>query len=223
MSAVNNGVDGPEEEALDVLDEPGEEVAVIAAVTIASLVAAFGVYLLVRRYYPVGAVEFQGRRWSFHETDKVWAARMVVGESGTSNMQAGAAVLWAVAQRWVTKPQFQGMSFTSVMRAFSQPINPIWSSPSGSGCQQRPDMCSQTALSNRARIQSTPWSSIPMSVQQLVEEFFSGRVANPIPGYNNFAASWATSGGSSELPAVAIGGNTFMRDPGSLPGEVRVV
>lgn len=213
------GPEGPDE----ILDEPEEQLALYAVVGLSAVALGVGGYFLVRRFYPIGAVEFSGQRWHFHDTDKVWAARMVVGESGTSDMHAGAAVLWALAQRWVTKAGFQNMSFTSLMRAFSQPINPIWSSIGGSGCQRSPAQCSMEALARRQTIQSTSWSRIPAAVRTLVEDFFVGRVANPVPGYNNFAAAGHVSGSNSELPAVTIGGNTFVRDSGSLVGEVRII
>src|SRR5690606_827334 len=109
-------------------------------IAVASIALSFGGYYLVRRYFPIGAVEFQGRQWPFHDEDKVWAARMVVGESGVdASREEAAAVLWSVASRWVTKPAFQGMTYTQVIRGFSQPVNPIWASNAactsdGRGC-----------------------------------------------------------------------------------------
>lgn len=212
-------------ESLDdeVLDEVGKEIAVYAVVSAAGLAAAVGLYLLFRWYYPVGVVEFNNERWQLHESDKIWAARMVLGESGDNDMTAGAAVLWAVAQRWVTKSALQRMNFTEVMRSFSQPLNPIWSSSSASGCQRSPSQCSAAALARRQSIQSTQWWGIPSSIRGLVEDFFKGRVSNPVPGYNNFAAAGYVNTSASELPAITIGGNTFVRDPGSIPGIVRIV
>jgi hypothetical protein len=63
-------------------------------------------------------------------------------------------------------------------------------------------------------------------VRRLVDLFVAGRLANPIPGYNNFAARGSISSrslSSSTLPPTTIGGNTFIRDPNSEFGEARVV
>jgi hypothetical protein len=174
---------------------------------------------------------------------------MVIGEAGESGWdspdtleqkkRAGAAVLWSVATRHMTLPSlFRSGSFTTTMRAFSQPINPIWASPAacrnGRGCcgsvtgscGSVTGSCSPTKLQRRLRIRTKPWLALPLHVRVLVDNFVAGRVRNPIPGYNNFAARGAISSrslSSSTLPPQTIGGNTFVRDPGSASGEVRVV
>ena len=188
-----------------------DEILDVVPWAVAGVAVVAGSYLGYRYLYPVGAVEFQGRRYRFTSEDKLWMARMVTGESGTSNMTAGAAVLWSVATRWVTNPRFQQMSFTQLMRNFSTPVMFNCRSGSASYCQ---------------RTSAIPWSNIDPRVRNLVEQFIRGRVPNPIPGYNNFAASWAIgsrSMASSELPPQDVGGNMFIRDPGSLPGRVGIV
>ena len=194
--------------------------------TVGGITTAVGVYLLIKRYFPLGKVSFNGQERTLTEEDKLWAARMVVGETGGDDPQSNAAVLWSVLTRWLTKPSLQGMSWAQVMRAFSQPINPQWADASAPGCTRQPSACTETNLARRRQITSMPWSSIPQSVRDQVEAFARGRVANPIPGLNNFAAAGAIGGSqlsSSELPPRTIGGNTFIRDPGSLQGEVRFV
>jgi hypothetical protein len=203
-----------------------DEVLMYSAIGVASVAVIASGYFLYRKLFPVGAVQFQGRKWHFHDEDKVWAGRMIVGESGTdATRNEAAAVLWSVAARWVTKPAFQGMTYTQVIRGFSQPVNPIWASndqcnSSGRGCCGN---CTSAQLSRRAYITSLPWTSIPASIRGYVEDFMRGALSNPIPQYNNFAAAGYVSGSNSELEPVTIGGNTFIRDPGSLPGEVRIV
>ena len=209
------------------MDDWKENVLFYGLLSGAGLAAVVGTYLLVKRYAVVGAVEFQGVQYPLTEEDKLWMARMVVGETGNSPSQEdGAAVLWSVVTRWRTKAAFSDISLIQLMKAFSQPINPIWASLNGSGCQRSPSRCTPAHLARRARITNMPWSSIPQVVRDLVESFAQGRVSNPIPGYNNFAAAGAISGSSltsSELPPVTLGGNTFIRDSGSLQGEVRIV
>jgi hypothetical protein len=192
----------------------------------AAVPAGIGIYYLVRWYFPVGKVDFQGRRWSFTEDDKLWMGRMLVGETGGESRSAMAAVAWSVITRWVTKPVFQDMSLTQVMRAFSQPINPKWADMGAAGCQRSPGMCSEQALARRRRITNMSWSEMPSATTSFVEAFARGHIADPTPGYNNFAAAGSISSStlsSSELPPITIGGNTFIRDPGSLQGKVRIV
>jgi len=208
------------------MDDLTEDLILYGSLTAAGVAAAVGAYFLVKRYAVVGEIEFQGRRYPFTGEDKLWAGRMLVGETGGGNDQANAAVLWSVVTRWVSNPRFQDWSFTRLARAFSQPINPIWASRSASGCQRNPSACTDAHLARRQRISSMSWGSLPPNVQRLVESFAQGRVSNPIPGYNNFAAATHIGSSrlaSSELPPVDVGGNMFIRDPGSLQGEVRIV
>lgn len=169
-----------------------------------------GGYYLYQYLYPSGQIDFNDQRWTIHPSDKIWLARMAYGEAGT-NIQGAAAVLWSVATRWVTKPVFQSMTFVELMRNFSTPI--MFGCRSGDA-----DYCQ--------RITGHSWEEIPVVIRELVEGFVRGRVSNPVPGYNNFAAQRAirpSSLATSELPPITVGGNTFIRDPGTIPGEVRIV
>jgi hypothetical protein len=212
-------------------EEPFKAVMVVAA----GVSASYGVYRLFNYPFPLwgATLELNGNRYHMSNTDRLWMGRMVVGEAGESGWdnpstaeakrRAGAAVLWSVATRHMTKPAFRDWTLTRTMRAFSQPINPIWASPLGEGCLRRPSACTPSRLERRFRITHLPWYALPEGVRQLVDEFFRGRLENPIPGYNNFAASGAISSSAlaqSTLPPTTIGGNTFVRDRGSTPGDV---
>jgi hypothetical protein len=193
------------------VDEAFEDRVVIATATAAAGTATLvGGYFLYRYLYPSGQIDFNGRRWQITPSDKIWLARMAYGEAG-SDIVGGAAVLWAVASRWVTKSRFQNMTFVELMRNFSTPV--MFDCRSGNA-----DYCQ--------RISSLSWDEIPIGVRNLVQDFVKGRVTNPVNGYNNFAAQRAIAASSlvaSELPPVTVGGNTFIRDPGTIRGEVRIV
>jgi len=161
------------------VDERTQDLVFYGLLSGAGIASVAGMYLLVRRYYPAGAVEFQGLREPLTQEDKLWMARMALGESG-EDMQGGAAVLWSVLTRWRTKPTFRNWSFVRLMRAFSQPINPIWATPTGGGCLRQPHRCTPELLARRARITNMPWGSLPLSVRDLTEAFAQGRVPNPI-------------------------------------------
>jgi hypothetical protein len=203
--------------------------------TAAGISALYGAYRLVMYPFPLwgAAIELNGNRYRMTNTDRLWMGRMVVGEAGESGWddpataaakrRAGAAVLWSVATRHMTKPSFRGWTLTQTMRAFSQPINPIWASPLAEGCLRSPSACTPSRLERRLRITNAPWFSLPAGVRSLVNDFFRGNVENPVPGYNNFAGVGSIRSSAiaqSTLPATTIGGNTFLRDPGSIGGEV---
>ena len=212
--------------------------------TAAFTAAGYGIYRMAVYPFPVfgGVLEMNGQRYRFTTADRLWMGRMVIGEAGQSGWdspatleakkRAGAAVLWSVATRHMSIPVlFRSGSYTKTMRAFSQPINPIWESPTacrnGRGCcGSVTGSCSPRRLRRRLEIRTKPWLALPVEVRGLVDLFVAGRLANPIPGYNNFAARGSISSGSlssSTLPPTTIGGNTFIRDPHAQPGEARVV
>lgn len=205
-----------------MMDEWEEKMLMYGVIGVASAAGVVGLYFAYRRLFPVGAVQFQGRRWSFHDDDKIWMGRMILGECGEDAI-GGDAVLWSVASRWVTKPVFQDKTFTQVIRAFSQPVNPLWADPNSGRCLERPAACSDAAIRRRQAITNTSWAALPSNIRQLVQDFVGGRTRNPISGYNNFAAAGSSSFTNTELTPVTVGGNTFIRDPGSLSGEVRIV
>jgi hypothetical protein len=228
------------EDATEYAKEEPLKAFLVAAAVVAG---GYGIFRMATYPLPIfgGTLEMNGRRYRFTAADRLWMGRMVIGEAGEGGWdspeqieerkRAGAAVLWSVATRHMTKPAFSGWSFTRTMRAFSQPINPIWATPTscsnGRGCcGSVTGACSPSRIRRRFEIRNKPWLALPAEVRGLVDAFVAGRVPNPIPGYNNFAARRAISSSSlssSTLPPQTIGGNTFIRDPGSASGDVRVV
>jgi hypothetical protein len=187
------------------------DIAFYGALIGAGAAAAVGAYLLVRRYYHVGAIRMGDRQVPITAGDRLWLARMVLGETGGRDRQAAAATLWALATRLMTLPAFRSMtSFTQLIRAFSTPVK--------TGCPINPSYCQ--------RISATSWEAMPELVRVAVDDFIAGELPNPIPDYNNWAADWAIGSSSmsrSQLPPRSVGGNTFVRDPQSISGDVRIV
>lgn len=240
VSRTLYGVMHQAEKAVDYAKEEPLKAFLYAA---AFAAAGYGVYRTATYPFPMfggGVLRMNDQSYRFTSGDRLWMGRMVIGEVGDSgwdrpdsveaNQRAGAAVLWAVATRHMTMPSlFRSGSFTRTMRAFSQPINPIWASPGacvdGRGCCGDVfGACSPRKLQRRFVIRTKPWLGLPSAVRRLVDEFVAGRVQNPIPGYNNFAASGSigrSALAASSLSPVTIGSNTFVRDPGSASGEVR--
>jgi len=231
----SRGISGRFAEAIDyVIEHP--EVAVVGA--LGSVAAGFLAYRLYQTMGSRGTMVWKGHAYSFTPEDRLWMGRMVIGEVGetgwesSSKDQAAAAVLWSVATRHMSNPSFrQAGSYKRTMRAFSQPINPIWEShqacsTEGRGCcGSTSGMCSPARIARRRAIRTKSWSALPERVRYLVDRFVRGQLENPVPGYNDFAGASHISNSavrSSRLPAVTIGGNTFISRPAYEQGTLRI-
>lgn len=145
---------------------------------IAAIAAGLGVLVLQPKRGPMGLTQ----------DDLLWLGRALVGETGASSERAMAAVSWAMYQRWQQLGRNRGRSFTWMLQAYCQPINPKWASLAAEGCRAHPEMCTVAHLSRRARITGLPWNNLPLAVRSFVERFGRGVVANPVPGMIDFAA-----------------------------------
>jgi len=178
----------------------------IALVARAALKAKGNVYVRNRTIYGPG-----GFRYRLTNSDLLWLARAVWGEAGTQTT-GGAAVIWAMAQyhatvmkRDGTRPAFS--SLEALLRAYCQPINPMWASLDASGCQRRPSHCTERQLARRRQITNASWDQIPASVRSLVQRFAAGTLSNPVPGATDWGAfDWQAR---SQTRIVNIRGNRF--------------
>jgi hypothetical protein len=155
----------------------GQTNKVIGTVTGGTVVPRGRVYVADGSLYGPGGVSVP-----LTEEDRLWTGRMIVGETGGNNREAAAAVTWAIAQNLMlivgtgnARPRFS--SFTNVLRAYAQPINPRWE-----------DRGTEAQIARRARIRSLSWSALPEATQQAVDDFFAGRLENPVPDMVDFAA-----------------------------------
>lgn len=127
-----------------------------------------------------------GFRYELTPSDLLWAARMLVGESGT-NQADGAAVLWTMASRLA---QQRGSSFQNVIQNYSQPINERWSStgdmcgPGGRYAGQA--NCSPALLQRRAQIAGLQPEDMPQQ-WALVQRWAAGQIPNAVPRAVEFA------------------------------------
>jgi len=135
------------------------------------------------------------------QEDLLWLARALMGETEGSSDRAMAAVAWAMFQRWQQKSR--GKTFTQLLRAYCQPINPEYATLAGRGCRAHPEMCTVAHLERRRRISTMTWEQLPNVVRDLVERFGRGEVPNPVPGMVDFAAF------SFPGERVVIDGNHF--------------
>lgn len=157
------------------------------------------VYIRNRTIYGPG-----GFQYYLTDDDLLWLARAVWGESG-EHERDGAAVAWAMAQNHAllvgrSRPRFS--TFGALLRAYCQPINPRFATPTSSGCIERPSHCTERLLARRRMITNAPWSRIPQSVRDLVASFSRGTLENPVPGMTDWAAmNWQSR---SQVPLIRI-------------------
>lgn len=189
--------------------------------TIAAGVVLMGASSSRRRNASIVAPQVQ---YTPSDEDWLWLAVACSAESGDYRGQLAAC--WAMISRFAAFEQRtpgQFPTLTSLVRAFSQPVNPIWSdldacTSDGRGCCGH--RCTQADVNRRLRIQARSWSWISEnqpSLYRMINLFKEGRPPeNPIPGYTNFAACWATGN-----RGLDVSGNCYFRDP-PLQGEVQV-
>jgi hypothetical protein len=125
------------------------------------------------------------RVYALTEEDKLWLARCIAGETGDhpKNFDGPAAVAWSMMNRFLlVKGQEAWPTFTSLLRNYSQPINPKWAR-GGAKCPvaslSKDDLCSEDALQRRARITGLAWQNINIAIRNFVESFAEGNVTMP--------------------------------------------
>lgn len=145
-----------------------------------------------------------GASYTLTDDDLLWLARAVKSEAGT-HAEGGAAVCWALAQNYMmlgaNPPRLA--TFTALIRAYCQPLNPIWMSLDGAGCRHSPGKCTPADLQRRQAHASRPWTSIEASIRDTVTRFAAGTLPNPIPNLTDWHADRYANA------VREIGGNWF--------------
>ena len=134
-----------------------------------------------------------GWSYSITDTDLLWMGRAAEGES----TREAPHVIWTWLQRYAGGQQTGLGSFrhyaslTELVRAHSQPVNPLWArggakcSPGGSG-YGKPN-CAETLLQRRERISSLSFEQLSSSVRSAISALKTGALDNPVPGAIDFA------------------------------------
>ncbi len=166
---------------------------------------------LRRPYASIVAGDF---RYQLTPEDVLWAARAAVFEGGEP-----ADVLWTLTQRFVLL-RSSYPTFTQFVRAFSQPINPIWAAD-GTMCAPggkyagKPE-CSPERLARRARASTITWHELEQkapSTVVIVLAWANGHLPNPLPRATNFADQTVAASYLSENPtakAIKTAGNVYI-------------
>ena len=137
-------------------------------------------------------------RYAFSDDDVLWAMRMVVGE-GAGDWKE---VLWCMAQRFAFLSRYRRYrerypTFTSLILAYSQPINPRWRRY-GQFCRRHgkgfgKGACAECRLKRRdffARAKPDELRRRGRSAARAVDgvvRWARGEVPNPVPGAVHFA------------------------------------
>lgn len=172
-----------------------------------------------------GTLVFEGGYYQLTHDDLTWLAKSLKNESAEREGRIAAA--WCMLQRFVARRQAGRVeTFSSFIRAFSQPINPIWADHNacrdGKGCcGSTSGACSPDKVARRQELISTSWDELCPCVTDLVLELMTGSIPNPVEGFTDFAASSSRACRQNET-CVVVGGNRFIYGSPPLTGKVEI-
>lgn len=154
--------------------------------------------------------------YTLSDTDVLWLARGFIGEGGEGcTRKEASALFWCwmdrfmlVNGRWLQ----EGWDFVQLLRAHSQPLNPLWSDASTEKCRANPTYCTPDKIARRQRIQNMSITALRgYGAYQLALEAQEGTLERAIarPTYD-FAACSLTAKQGRPCPGTSVGGNCFL-------------
>lgn len=166
----------------------------------------------------------------------LWLCRMVVGEGGTQCSPAAMRTMfYALANRYLLHPgRKKWASFLTMLRAFSQPINPAWYK-NGSKARAyiakygKTGACASARFRRREMISTMPLEKIPVEIRAEVQDFREGRLRIPSEIFSvldkPLLSNWGSyKGVERRYPGgINIDGNYFFEDNKLLQQTWRVV
>lgn len=173
------------------------------------------------------------RETKIDDNTALWAMRMCWGEGGKKcSIEKASAMLWALMHRWMLWDKKRRYpTYLSLMRAFSQPINPRWQTGGDLAYKYRNrDAGSPERLRRRKYICSLGINMIGTKAPQMesaVTHFRNGELFPPdclvdleSPRITNWASLPSTP---TKFPwGMDINGDWFFEDKRILPGTVVV-
>lgn len=160
------------------------------------------------------------RGYTLTDDDVLWLARAFVGEAGENCTREEAEYhfyCWLdrfllVRKRWLT----EAWSFAALLRAHSQPINPLWATAGAGKCAEKDPNgvkeCDAGHISRRAYIRSLSVSQLTsFGVYQYALEAQAGtlRRRKSYPLYD-FASSGTVEGQRRPCTGILVGGQRFL-------------
>lgn len=147
-----------------------------------------------------------GYRYQITPDDLLWLARSTQFEGADH-----AATIWAFAQRFAGI-QRSG-TFTDLIRAYSQPVNPLWDEASDPKCITSPHRCSPETLARRQRARTITWAELNPAVRAAVLAFAQASLPNPLPRATDFASydvrQWLRLNPTAQILKSEPGGNWY--------------
>lgn len=151
-------------------------------------------------------------QYQLTEDDLDWMSRLLGNEGGSM-----AADAWTMAQRFVLLHR-SFPTFAAMLRSFSQPINPRWSS-TGDFCRPGGQYagtpnCSPDKLAHRAYVQA-PSTTYPAKML-IARAWANGMIANPVPRATDFRANDDVAhqiASSGRMRLVLDDGNWYFSTP----------
>jgi len=150
-----------------------------------------------------GAIVHGDWRYQLTDEDLLWAGRMVQGETLPGRARRGEdalAVLWTMTSLFTPAGQrakygrLRFGTFTDLIRAYSQPINPRWLRDGffcrPGGRHHGTDACAPERLDGRERLQRMAWSELDAELRAVVLRWAAGQTTNPAPRAIEFAAPY---------------------------------
>ena len=145
------------------------------------------------------AIRAPGFRYRLTPYDVLWTARAVAYESSGPLDQA--ATLWTLTQAFVAgtaavpDPRARFGTFGDFVRAYAQPVNPLWDSLDDAKCRRYPDACTPRQMARRAEARSTPFDELDAAgefrsesnIESVVAAWAAGVLPNPVPGAVEYA------------------------------------
>ncbi len=151
---------------------------------------------------------FQGgrvvRNYRFTPDDRLWTARLIVGEAGGRNTAEDRAVIQCVVNRYAISYHRHYSTFTKFLRAFSTTLQPVlrnWRAAKAhmhssafrrlGGTYSKNPNVPRGQLIRHIKLQRRPWNQLPKTATILATQVMAGQMPNPgIGNADNFASTY---------------------------------
>ncbi|MCW8140948.1 MAG: hypothetical protein KIT58_18760 [Planctomycetota bacterium] len=137
-----------------------------------------------------------GQPYALTAEDALWAARMVVGESGGKGGVDDAAVLWCMINSYMLRPVRDAYpTFSAFVRAYCTPLQPHLKAQGAIDRHRRRGTPmvevepGKWQLRRHVELQERPWAELPASARGLVERVFRGELPSPCANATQFCST----------------------------------
>ncbi len=157
-----------------------------------------------------------GFRYRLSPLDVLWTARAVAYE--TSDPEEQAATLWTLTQAFVAgtaavpNPRERFGSLANFVRAYAQPVNPLWDSLDDDKCRRFPESCTPRQMARRTEARTALFWNLDeaaefrsaSNIESIVKLWAAGALPNPVPGAVEYANPAVSSGFVSRVEDAEV-------------------